>query len=78
MILVGRKEEDSAKPLCKFISQPKGCHRGENCQFRHSDPIVETPVCKYFNTSKGCKLGDQCTFSHSHPRDGKQINLIYL
>ena len=53
--------------LCAFFQQPRGCKKGQNCDFSHNTNMQYNPVPKV------CFNGVACTWrcKYVHPEDGK-------
>jgi len=53
--------------ICEFYLQPRGCIKGDKCDFKH--PLapgggVTNKVCEYYLKPRGCIKGDACDFLH--------------
>jgi len=65
--------KDKKDKVCAFYLTPRGCIKGDKCDFQHPDAgvAVTTPqpkVCDFYLTSRGCRKGDQCDFLHPQAR----------
>jgi len=54
--------------VCQYYLQPRGCKKGEGCDFKHPtvSPAgqVTNKVCEYFLKPRGCSKGAECDFLH--------------
>jgi hypothetical protein len=46
--------------ICDFFNQPRGCIKGNACDFIHQ----KQQVCQYYGTDRGCRKGQFCDFQH--------------
>ena len=54
--------------ICEFWKEPRGCIKGETCEFMHSEP--RSQACHWFNSAGGCRKGDKCDFQHISEKSG--------
>jgi hypothetical protein len=53
--------------ICQYYLQPRGCIKGEGCDFKHPlSPQGQTTnkVCEYYLKARGCNKGAECDFLH--------------
>ena len=66
----------NAKPICVFNLQPRGCKKGNNCDFSHETRNQQPSFAK---VRKLCLNGTGCTWKprcrYVHPEDGETIPL---
>jgi hypothetical protein len=53
----------TARRPCQYWLLPRGCTKGEGCDFLHSRP------CSFFNSDAGCIKGELCDFHHVKTAD---------
>lgn len=46
--------------VCEFFGQPRGCIKGDTCDFKH----MNNAPCRWFNSPRGCRKGETCDFTH--------------
>lgn len=60
--------DDAAAPrVCDFYLQPRGCIKGDSCDFLHPtapNGSVTSRLCDFFASSRGCNKGQECDFLH--------------
>lgn len=69
--------------LCQFFNQPKGCIKGDRCEFQHlvlkpgqAAPIViKDKICEYFLKPRGCNKGKDCDFKHPDLEENEKWTL---
>jgi hypothetical protein len=64
-------EEKKKEKICDFYLTPRGCMKGEKCDFQHPLSPAGTQtnrICDFFLTARGCRKGDQCDFLHPQPK----------
>jgi len=65
--LAGGRGRGGLKPKkCDFFSTPKGCVKGDQCDFIHT----KNRPCEFYSQTRGCRKGDLCDFQHV-PKDGE-------
>lgn len=47
--------------ICEFFNKPRGCIKGDACDFIHQ----KDQPCRWFTSERGCRKGDLCDFRHS-------------
>jgi len=47
--------------VCEFHNTPRGCVKGDQCDFIHQ----KDQPCDFFDTPRGCRKGDLCDFKHT-------------
>lgn len=60
-------QQDPSSKVCAFYLSPRGCIKGDSCDFNHPnapDGSVTSKVCDFFKSAKGCTKGDECNFLH--------------
>lgn len=67
----GVSEDKKKEKICDFYLTPRGCIKGEKCDFQHPLSPAGTQtnkVCDFYLTGRGCRKGDQCDFLHPTPK----------
>jgi hypothetical protein len=67
----GDKKVDNKDRLCEYYVTPRGCIKGDTCDFLHPkspNGSVTSRVCDFFNQPRGCIKGDTCDYLHVRPR----------
>jgi len=62
---------------CSFYGTPRGCVKGELCDFQHvnsptttsTNKPVNNRICNFYMTPQGCVKGVSCDFLHPRPTD---------
>jgi len=63
----GRGAKKALRPkLCEFVNTPRGCVKGDACDFIHQ----KNKVCDYYLKPQGCRKGALCDFLHP-AKDGE-------
>lgn len=60
-------QQDSTSKICAFYLSPRGCIKGDSCDFVHPsapDGSQTTKVCDFYKSVKGCNKGNECNFLH--------------
>jgi len=62
--------------LCDFYLSPKGCVKGEDCDFVHPrapNGTITNRICDFFlKPGRGCREGDRCGFVHPQRANVKE------
>jgi len=65
------EENKKKEKICDFYLTPRGCMKGEKCDFQHPLSPAGTQtnrICDFYLTPRGCRKGDQCDFLHPQPK----------
>jgi len=60
-------KEGKRDKVCDFYLTPRGCIKGDKCDFQHPlTPVgvANNKVCDFYLTARGCRKGEQCDFLH--------------
>jgi len=76
-------EELKGGRLCQYFNQPRGCIKGDRCEFQHTTlkpgqapPIVvKDKICEYFLKPRGCNKGKDCDFKHPDLEENEKWTL---
>ena len=66
--------------LCQYFGQPRGCIKGDRCEYHHATVkpgqptpiIVKDKICEYFLKPRGCNKGKDCDFKHPDLEENEQ------
>jgi hypothetical protein len=53
-------QQQKRPQICKFHLEPRGCVKGEMCDFVHQ----KQQPCRWFTSDRGCIKGEGCDFQH--------------
>jgi hypothetical protein len=65
------ESKQKKEKICDFYLTPRGCMKGEKCDFQHPLSPAGTQtnrICDFYLTPRGCRKGDQCDFLHPQPK----------
>ena len=75
---LGPKDRNSKYGICKFFLTPRGCLKGDECNFSHLGAPTETEkqglvktgkrerACFQWEQNGNCSFGDRCRFQHDN------------
>jgi hypothetical protein len=68
----------AAPRVCDFYLQPRGCIKGDSCDFLHPtapNGSVTSKLCDFFASSRGCNKGQECDFLHVEGKSKAQSTM---
>jgi len=76
-------EELKGGKLCQYFNQPRGCIKGDRCEYHHTvlqpgqalPVVVKDKICEYYLKPRGCNKGKDCDFKHPDLEENEKWTL---